>query len=195
MNSSTSRAGSPQGSQRPRRRLAATAAIAVAVLAVSALPAGATSASNPSGDNRALGALPQVKATARPGVAAMRLSPGQRQRLLDQAVDAAPDTARSLRLGPQEKLIPKDVIEDADGTVHTRYERTYAGLPVLGGDLVVHQRHGPRTVTYASKAKLTVPTTKAKVSADAAKKSALSTAAAKGTRKAGSHSAPARSSG
>ena len=22
--------------------------------------------------------------------------------------------------------------------MHTRYERTYAGLPVLGGDLVVH---------------------------------------------------------
>jgi hypothetical protein len=32
-------------------------------------------------------------------------------------------------------MLPKDVIKDADGTVHTRYERTFAGLPVLGGDV------------------------------------------------------------
>ncbi len=29
---------------------------------------------------------------------------------------------------------------DADGDRHLRYERTFAGLPVIGGDLVVHQR-------------------------------------------------------
>lgn len=137
-----------------------------------------------------MGALPQIKATARPEAGAVGLSPGQRQRLLDHAADAAPDTARSLNLGPHEKLIPKDVIKDADGTVHTRYERTYAGLPVIGGDLVVHQRTGARTVTYASKTKLTLPTTRAKVPAATAKKSALSKAAAKGTRKAGAHTAP-----
>ncbi|MET9402973.1 M4 family metallopeptidase [Kitasatospora sp. NPDC002965] len=47
---------------------------------------------------------------------------------------------RSLGLTGQEKLVAKDVVHDADGTRHLRYERTYAGLPVLGGDLVVHQR-------------------------------------------------------
>ncbi|WP_437112578.1 hypothetical protein [Streptomyces syringium] len=36
-------------------------------------------------------------------------------------------------------MVVKDTIKDADGTVHTRYERTYGGLPVLGGDLVVHR--------------------------------------------------------
>ncbi|MBZ5741087.1 M4 family metallopeptidase [Nocardioides mangrovi] len=35
-----------------------------------------------------------------------------------------------------------DRIVDADGTTHTRLARTYRGLPVLGGDLVVHQ--GPQ---------------------------------------------------
>ena len=30
-------------------------------------------------------------------------------------------------------------LTDADGTTHTRMARTYDGLPVLGGDLVVHQ--------------------------------------------------------
>nr|WP_234436116.1 M4 family metallopeptidase [Streptomyces sp. NRRL S-813] len=114
----------------------------------------------------------------------------QRRRLLDQAANAAPDTARSLHLGPREKLIPKDVVQDTDGTLHTRYERTYAGLPVIGGDLVVHQRHASRTVTYASKEKLTLPTTMPKVSATAAKKAALSRATAKGTHKASSHTDP-----
>ncbi|HEY1117522.1 MAG TPA: hypothetical protein VGE43_07445, partial [Acidimicrobiales bacterium] len=28
---------------------------------------------------------------------------------------------------------------DGDGTTHVRIDRTYRGLPVLGGDLVVHQ--------------------------------------------------------
>ena len=30
-------------------------------------------------------------------------------------------------------------LTDADGTTHTRLQRTYGGLPVVGGDLVVHQ--------------------------------------------------------
>ncbi|MFZ3597036.1 M4 family metallopeptidase [Streptomyces sp. BH104] len=39
-----------------------------------------------------------------------------------------------------EKLVVKDVVKDKDGTTHTRYERTYDGLPVLGGDLIVHRK-------------------------------------------------------
>lgn len=31
---------------------------------------------------------------------------------------------------------------DADGTEHVRFERTYRGLPVIGGDVVVHSRGG-----------------------------------------------------
>ena len=31
---------------------------------------------------------------------------------------------------------------DADGDTHVRLDRTYRGLPVVGGDLVVHQEHG-----------------------------------------------------
>ncbi|WP_308284719.1 hypothetical protein [Streptomyces longispororuber] len=166
--------------------------VTAAALTLSALPAsaGAASPSDASGSTRTARALPQIKATARPGTATVQLSPGQRRKLLDQATNTAPDTARSLGLGPQEKLIPKDVIKDADGTVHIRYDRTYAGLPVLGGDLVDHQHEGSHTVTYASKAHLTLPTAKAKVSAGTAKKSALSRAAAKGTRKGAARTAP-----
>ena len=35
----------------------------------------------------------------------------------------------------------RDVIVDADGTEHVRFDRTWAGLPVIGGDVVVHS-HG-----------------------------------------------------
>ncbi len=55
------------------------------------------------------------------------------------AAAQAPAAAKALGLGAQEKLVVKDVVVDADGTRHFRYERTYNGLPVLGGDLVVHQ--------------------------------------------------------
>ncbi|KQX64967.1 M4 family metallopeptidase [Streptomyces sp. Root1310] len=66
------------------------------------------------------------------------LTPAQRTTLIRSAEARTTDTAESLGLGAQEKLVVKDVVKDNDGTLHTRYERTYAGLPVLGGDLVVH---------------------------------------------------------
>ncbi|MER7463360.1 M4 family metallopeptidase [Streptomyces sp. NPDC097981] len=62
----------------------------------------------------------------------------QHAALLAQAGSDAPATARALGLGNAEKLVVKDVVTDADGSRHVRYERTYNGLPVLGGDLIVH---------------------------------------------------------
>ncbi|AUG79722.1 peptidase [Kitasatospora sp. MMS16-BH015] len=63
----------------------------------------------------------------------------QHSALIAQASAEAGSTAKAIGLGGQEQLIPKDAIVDADGTRHLRYERTLGGLPVLGGDLVVHQ--------------------------------------------------------
>lgn len=34
----------------------------------------------------------------------------------------------------------RDVITDANGTEHVRYQRSFDGLPVIGGDFVVHSR-------------------------------------------------------
>ncbi|QBG93560.1 M4 family metallopeptidase [Xanthomonas oryzae] len=39
-------------------------------------------------------------------------------------------------------FIARDSIVDADGTEHVRFDRTYQGLPVIGGDVVVHSRRG-----------------------------------------------------
>src|SRR5689334_11881940 len=36
----------------------------------------------------------------------------------------------------------RDVVLDTDGTEHVRFERSYGGLPVIGGDLVVHAKDG-----------------------------------------------------
>ncbi|MCT2592499.1 M4 family metallopeptidase [Streptomyces sp. N2-109] len=79
------------------------------------------------------------------------------------ATAAKAETARELGLGGKEKLEVRDVVKNQDGTTHTRYERTYDGLPVLGGDLVVHRSKSGATerVTKATKAKISVPTTAA----------------------------------
>ncbi|GAA3135929.1 hypothetical protein GCM10017687_60550 [Streptomyces echinatus] len=48
--------------------------------------------------------------------------------------------AGTFGFGAGQKLHVKDVVLDADGTQHVRFERTYRGLPVVGGDFVVHQK-------------------------------------------------------
>ncbi|WP_460447655.1 M4 family metallopeptidase [Angustibacter aerolatus] len=46
---------------------------------------------------------------------------------------------RALGLGSGEALQVRDVVSDRDGTTHVRYTRTFDGLRVIGGDLVVHE--------------------------------------------------------
>ncbi len=59
--------------------------------------------------------------------------------------------------------------------MHTRYERTYAGLPVLGGDLIVHTSKAGKTegVTKATGAAIKVASLTPKVAAATAQKQAL----------------------
>ncbi|MGW6847096.1 M4 family metallopeptidase [Streptomyces sp. NPDC054958] len=91
--------------------------------------------------------------------------------------------AKTLGLGGREALVPTSVLEDADGTLHTRYDRTFAQLPVLGGDLVVHTAPGGavKGVTEAAGAPITVPSTTAVVTADSAVSFALDRARTDGT--------------
>ncbi|MFD5538539.1 M4 family metallopeptidase [Streptomyces sp. NPDC127079] len=120
-----------------------------------------------------------------PAHAAVRLSPSQRAELLRDASTERAATARSIGLGAQEKLIVKDVVKDADGTLHTRYERTYAGLPVLGGDLIVDTAKSGATerVVKANNATLKVADLTPARSAASAEKSALAAARALGSTK------------
>ncbi|MEU1650031.1 M4 family metallopeptidase [Streptomyces pristinaespiralis] len=115
---------------------------------------------------------------------AIVLAPSERAAALKSAQSAAGSEAKALGLDDREKLVVRDVVKDADGTVHTRYERTFDGLPVLGGDLVVHkEKNGNHSVTKATNARITVTSTSAKVPASAAKKAALKVSAAHETSK------------
>ncbi|GAA2243366.1 M4 family metallopeptidase [Streptomyces amakusaensis] len=160
---------------------AATALLAVALPPVSAGASTATA-----------GTSVVPSASPRPGALPARLSPAQKAELLADAVDRRARTARELGLGTKEELVPGSVLKDADGTLHTRYERTYAGLPVLGGDLVV--RTGPtgtvKGVNRATSARITVPGTTPSRTARAAKASALSRAKEMGTKETKASRAP-----
>ncbi|MFJ6708469.1 MULTISPECIES: M4 family metallopeptidase [unclassified Streptomyces] len=117
--------------------------------------------------------------------AAVKLSPSQRAELLRDASADRTATARAIGLGSQEKLVVKDVVKDADGTVHTRYERTYAGLPVLGGDLIVDTAKSGATerVIKANNAALKVADLTPAVSAASAERTAVSRAESLGSTK------------
>ncbi|MGW6528700.1 M4 family metallopeptidase [Streptomyces venezuelae] len=111
----------------------------------------------------------------------------------DLLKDASADTAATadrIGLGAKEKLVVRDVVKDADGTTHTRYERTYDGLPVLGGDLVVHTAKSGKvkSVTKATEATVKVASTDAKLGKSSVAKSAESTAAKAKTAKADAQS-------
>lgn len=48
--------------------------------------------------------------------------------------------AKVVGFGSDQSLVVKDTVIDRDGSSHVRFTRTYRGLPLVGGDLVVHQR-------------------------------------------------------
>ncbi|UFR06554.1 M4 family metallopeptidase [Streptomyces sp. Go40/10] len=137
-----------------------------------------------------LQAVPATAAPAAPHPGPLRtggleakLSPAQHQALIKSARQQTAATARTLGLGAQEKLVVRDVVKDNDGTLHTRYERTYAGLPVLGGDLVVHTppasvAKGTVSTTFNNKRKIQVRSTAATLTKAAAETKALKTAKA-----------------
>ncbi|MEV7213472.1 M4 family metallopeptidase [Kitasatospora cineracea] len=82
------------------------------------------------------------------GSAFRAMSAADRAAAMDRAGREAGAAAKALGLGPDERLVAKDVLVDNDGARHVRYDRTYRGLPVVGGDLVVHYaKNGKATST------------------------------------------------
>ncbi|WUV84872.1 M4 family metallopeptidase [Streptomyces sp. NBC_01476] len=152
------------------------------------LPAGTASANTGTSSSPAASGHVAPRAGALPAA----LSPTQQSALTKAAQSQAAATAQNLHLGAQEALVAKSVIKDQDGSVHTRYERTYAGLPVLGGDLVVHQNAAGATtgVDKATNATIAVASTTAARSADSAKSFALSAAKADGAASPAADGAP-----
>ncbi|MFE8943787.1 M4 family metallopeptidase [Streptomyces sp. NPDC007856] len=96
---------------RGSRRLATTAGVAVTTATL-----------------LSLALSPAAHADARP----------TRATAIQNAASALLAHAASLGLTSAEGTTVRDVIVDKDGTQHVRYDRSYHGLPVLGGDFVVH---------------------------------------------------------
>jgi Zn-dependent metalloprotease len=59
-----------------------------------------------------------------------------------------------VRASSADRFHARDVIVDADGTEHVRFDRTYGGLPVIGGDFVVHTRGAQSSASLTQKAPL-----------------------------------------
>ncbi|MDX2679207.1 M4 family metallopeptidase [Streptomyces sp. NY05-11A] len=165
-----------------RTTLAIATAVAAGALVTTGLTAGTAAAQTPA----------ESTGKAIPPAAPVQLSAAARTTLIQQQQADAPETAQTIGLGAKEKLVVKDVVKDADGSVHTRYERTYAGLPVLGGDLVVHESAtgAAKGVTKANPATIKVATLTPKVATAKAEKQALTAAKAAGSESTAADQAP-----
>ncbi len=117
---------------------------------------------------------PSPSATSGPDAS---FGPKDRAAAMQQAREGRAATKDALRLGGKEGLVVKDVVRDEDGTQHVRYDRTYAGVPVVGGDLVVHEGDGRQLsgVEWATERRISVATTKAAVGPKAAAHRAATT--------------------
>ncbi|MET8540913.1 M4 family metallopeptidase [Kitasatospora sp. NPDC004799] len=122
-------------SRRPRRPLAAVAVAVVTALAALAIPTTAA-ATSPAIDSR--------------------------DTAIARALANVADHADVFGFGSSQDLLLKDVVLDPDGASHVRFDRTYQGLPVIGGDLVVHQDPKGR-FTDSSRAAAHDPTVKSTV--------------------------------
>ncbi|MFC9185610.1 M4 family metallopeptidase [Streptomyces cyaneofuscatus] len=177
----------------PSRRATATGAlIAAAAMIAVGLQSGSATAT-PTSAAPAGGITAGSKAD--PGSLPAKLSPAQRATLLSEADATKAATAKELGLGATEKLVVRDVVQDRDGTTHTRYERTLDGLPVLGGDLVVQETTAGKTLSVVKASKATTAQLKAvgltaDVAPAAAEKQALGAAKTEGSKATKAEKAP-----
>ncbi|WP_237700602.1 M4 family metallopeptidase [Janibacter sp. HTCC2649] len=96
--------------------------------------------------------------------------------------DPAGDHA-ALGLSADEKLVVKSILTDKDGTQHIRYDRTFKGLRVIGGDLVLAKSKSgaKKDVQFNASGKAAVASTTPKKSAADASAVASKKASAKAT--------------
>ncbi|MFD3548804.1 M4 family metallopeptidase [Streptomyces sp. NPDC058655] len=167
-----------------RRATAAGALVAAAALLAVGIQSGTATADATASQARSA-------TQPNPGAANAKLSASERATLLAEANSTTAQAARALGLGSGEKLVVRDVVKDADGTTHTSYERTYDGLPVLGGDLTVHAKDGvTKSVTRATNHEIKVADTSAAVTPAAAEGQAVAAANAEGSKDAKASKAP-----
>ncbi|MGW2444514.1 M4 family metallopeptidase [Streptomyces sp. NPDC001675] len=162
---------------RPNQMITAAALMGAVTLLAGVIPAHAATAP-------AVSSASAGKTRPLTGAVPAKMSPARQAELIASARSATGHTSAALGLGGKERLIARSVSQDADGSLHTRYERTFDGLPVLGGDLIVHTTPDGDSegVDKATEARISVPSTVPARSASSAKDSALRSARADGIR-------------
>ncbi|GGR37934.1 M4 family metallopeptidase [Streptomyces netropsis] len=98
--------------------------------------------------------------------------------VVDAARTAAFAHASATGVGERDGLKAKETLVDPEGKRHVRFVRTHRGLPVLGGDLIVHldAKSAYLGATRATDHRLAVPTVTPKVTATQAKAKAAAVA-------------------
>lgn len=100
--------------------------------ALGSVPAGASTTSSTASSSTSSSVAAAHRATR-------QLTSGQARAVAADAVAALAERPGLARRAAGQEFTAVRTLVDADGTTHTRLARTYRGLPVLGGDLVVHQ--------------------------------------------------------
>jgi len=98
-------------------------------------------------------------------LASPALSVGLRDAAIGRAQDALRARPALAFAGPGESFTARDVVLDADGSQHVRFERNFAGLPVIGGDFVLHQRLGKEATSSLTLRSVLKPDMRAEIGA------------------------------
>ncbi|MGW1893211.1 M4 family metallopeptidase [Streptomyces sp. NPDC002004] len=153
-----------------RRPHIRSVAIAVAVTTAATLTTGAAIA--------APSAPEEVRAAASSVTASGPASSPAFKPLVDAARKAAFAHAAATGVAKGDTLVAKDAMVDPEGRRHVRFVRTHRGMPVLGGDLVIHLDKNTSYVGVTRAAAHTVKpaTTTAKLTAQQAEDKAAEAA-------------------
>jgi Zn-dependent metalloprotease len=81
-----------------------------------------------------------IAALALPAVALAAVPAGSPA--VSRALGLIDGHGKAFQRADADQFVARDVVVDANGTEHVRFARTYRGLPVIGGDVVVHSRNG-----------------------------------------------------
>ncbi|MDN5895265.1 MAG: M4 family metallopeptidase [Nocardioides sp.] len=158
---------------RRRKTLVATATIAMMCLAPTA--------------QALTGDAPAAKggSASDPGSTARKTTVKEQKSLVATARANQAAMAKKVGLPAAEGLRATDVVADKNGAHHIRYDRTYQGLRVIGGDILVHAEKGGSvtSVQRASAGKVKPATTKPSLSKAKALKAATKVAPYKVTSK------------
>ncbi|GAA3713689.1 M4 family metallopeptidase [Streptomyces tremellae] len=132
-----------------RAPLMSKLAMAVALATAASASVAGTAFAGPAGS----GSTPAAAPTASAVVAAART--------------AATRHAAATGVGPATGLVPTDVMADPDGKRHVRFSQTFHGIPVVGGDIVVHLNSASQYlgVTRAASGAVSVPAVTARLTA------------------------------